>query len=244
MNVQQVKQKMLELGLNGMEQSFEDQMRLPNFRDLSFEERIAYMLDNEATWRENRRLERLLKAAKLRENACMEDIDFNAKRNLDKSAVASLSTCDWISRGQNLIITGPTGAGKTWLACALGNQACRKGLKTKFFRIPLLLEELSDSHKDLTYRRKLNQLSRLDLLILDDFGLSKYDSNARRDLLEVTEARSGLRSTIITTQLPVEKWHDFLSSGNPTVADAIIDRLIGSSHRIVLKGESMRSKEI
>ena len=244
MNVQQIKQKMLELGLNGMEQSFEDQMRLPNFRELSFEERIAYMLDNEATWRENRRLERLLKAAKLRENACMEDIDFSAKRNLDKSAVASLSTCDWISRGQNLIITGPTGAGKTWLACALGNQACRKGLKTKFFRIPLLLEELSDSHKDLTYRRKLNQLTRLDLLILDDFGLSKYDSNARRDLLEVAEARSGLRSTIITTQLPVEKWYDFLSSGNPTVADAIIDRLIGSSHRMVLKGESMRSKSI
>jgi DNA replication protein DnaC len=244
MNTQQIKQKMMELGLTGMEQSFEDQMRLPNFRELSFEERIAHMLNNEATWRENRRLERLLKAAKLREKACMEDIDFSPTRNLDKSAVASLSTCDWIRRGQNLIITGPTGAGKTWLACALGNQACRKGLKTKFFRIPLLLEELSDSHKDLTYRRKLNQFSKLDLLILDDFGLSKYDSNARRDLLEVTEARSGLRSTIITTQLPVEKWHDFLSSGNPSVADAIIDRLIGSSHRIVLKGDSMRSKNI
>ncbi|WP_038247969.1 IS21-like element helper ATPase IstB [Ghiorsea bivora] len=244
MSVQQVKQKMVQLGLHGMEQSFENQMRLPNFRELSFEDRIAIMLDNEETWRENKRLERLLRSAKLREQACMEDIDYNPKRGLDKSALASLSTCDWIDRGQNMIITGATGAGKTWLACALGNQACRKGLKTKFYRIPLLLEELADSHKDLTFARKLNQIAKLDLLILDDFGLTKFDASARRELLEVAECRSGLKSTIITTQLPVEKWHDCLSSGNPTAADAIIDRLTGSSHRIVLKGDSMRTRKV
>jgi len=222
--------------------SFDDQMRMPNFRDLSFEERLSHMLDNEALYRENKRLSRLLKAAKLREQATMEDLDYNPKRGLDKSVMASLSSCEWITRGQNMIITGPTGAGKTWLACALGNQACRKGLKTKFFRLPLLLEDLSESHKDATFIRKVNQLARFDILILDDFGLAKLSAESRRDLLEVAEARSGLKSTIITTQLPVDKWHDFLSSGNPTAADAIIDRLTGNSHRIVLKGESMRAR--
>jgi len=240
MNAEQVRKKMAELSLGGMIQSFDDQMRMPNFRDLSFEERIDHMLQNEIIWRENNRLARLLKAAKLREQATMEDIDYNPKRGIDKSVMASLSNCDWISNGQNMIITGPTGAGKTWLACALGNQACRKGLRTKFFRLPLLLEDLYESHKDATFTRKLAQIAKFDLLILDDFGLTKLDATARRDLLEIAECRSSLKSTIITTQLPVDKWHDFLSSGNPTAADAIIDRLVGKSHRLVLKGESMR----
>ena len=232
---------MAELGLRGMIKSFDDQISMPNFRDLSFEERMYHMLENEILWRDNRRKERLLRAAKLREQACMENINYNPKRGLDKSAMASLSTCDWITNGQNIIITGPTGAGKTWLACALGNQACRRGLKTNFFRLPLFLEDLAELHKDATFTKKIEQVSKLDLLILDDFGLSKLNAMARRDLLEVVEARSGRRSTIITTQLPVEKWHDYLSEGNPTAADAIIDRLVGSAHRLKLKGDSMRS---
>jgi len=240
MNAEQIRKKMSILGLGGMAMSFDDQMRMPNFRELSFEERTDHLLENEIIWRENKRLDRLLKAAKLREQACMEDIDYNPKRGIDKSVMASLSNCDWIQHGQNMIITGPTGAGKTWLACALGNQACRRGLKAKFFRLPLLLEDLSESHKDATFTKRLTQLAKLDLLILDDFGLTKLDAMARRDLLEIAESRSGLKATIITTQLPVDKWHDFLSAGNPTAADAIIDRLVGSSHRIVLKGESMR----
>jgi len=241
MNAEQVRNKMAALGLGGMIQSFDDQMGMPNFRDLSFEERMNHLLENEILWRENKRKERLLKAAKLREQACMEDIDYNPKRGLDKSVMASLSNCDWITNGQNIIITGPTGAGKTWLACALGNQACRRGFKTNFFRLPLFLEDLAELHKDSTFTKKVEQVSKLNLLILDDFGLSKLNAMARRDLLEVVEARSGRRSTIITTQLPVEKWHDYLSEGNPTAADAIIDRLVGSAHRLKLKGDSMRS---
>ena len=241
MNAEQVRSKMAELGFGGMIQSFDDQISMPNFRDLSFEERIIHMLENEVLWRDNRRKERLLRAAKLREQACMEDINYNPKRGLDKSVMASLSNCDWITNGQNIIITGPTGAGKTWLACALGNQACRRGLKTNFFRLPLFLEDLAELHKDSTFTKKVEQVSKLNLLILDDFGLSKLNAMARRDLLEVVEARSGRRSTIITTQLPVEKWHDYLSEGNPTAADAIIDRLVGSAHRLKLKGDSMRS---
>jgi len=240
MNVEQVRTKMAALGLGGMIKSFDDQVCMPNFRDLSFEERMDHMLENEILWRDNKRKERLLKAAKLREQACMEDIDYNPKRGLDKSVMASLSNCDWVGNGQNIIITGPTGAGKTWLACALGNQACRRGLKTNFFRLPLFLEDLAELHKDSTFTKKIHQIAKLDLLILDDFGLTKLNAMARRDLLEIVEARSGLRSTIITTQLPVEKWHDFLSEGNPTAADAIIDRLVGNSHRLNLKGDSMR----
>jgi len=244
MNAEQVRTKMAALGLGGMIQSFDDQMGMPNFRDLSFEERMNHLLENEILWRDNKRKERLLKAAKLREQACMENIDYNPKRGLDKSVMASLSNCDWINNGQNIIITGPTGAGKTWLACALGNQACRRGLKTNFFRLPLFLEDLSELHKDSTFTKKINQIAKLDLLILDDFGLTKLNAMARRDLLEIVEARSGLRSTIVTTQLPVDKWHDFLSEGNPTAADAIIDRLVGNSHRLNLKGDSMRAVKL
>ena len=244
MLIEQIRRKMIDLGLEGMLKSFDDQMRLPNFRDLSFEERVGNLLDHEASFREDRRLRRLLKLAKLREQACLEDVDYSVSRGIDKSYIATLSGCNWIGKGQNLLITGPTGVGKTWLACAFGNQACRRGYKTRFYRLPLLLEELAISHHDATFTKKLNQLSKLDLLILDDFGLSQLSSQTRRDFLELVEARSGLRSTIVTTQLPVSKWHDFLSKGNSTVADAILDRLVGNAHRLDLKGESLRQKAL
>ncbi len=232
--------KLNEMKLFGMAKAFQEQQEVPVSGHLGFEERFGLIVDHEATWRANRRLQRLLQQAKLRESACIEDIDFKAGRGLERSQIASLGMCNWVIGGHNLIITGPTGGGKTWLACAFGNQACRNGKTVSFQRLPLLLEELAVSHGDGTFRKKLAQLSKLDLLILDDFGMAAVNAHGRNDLLEVIESRAGSRSTIITSQLPVDRWHDYLSGGNPTVADAILDRLVSCSHRIALTGESMR----
>lgn len=232
--------KLNEMKLFGMAHGFEDQLSSAAAGHLSFEERVGLMVDQEFTYRDNKRLQRLLKAAKLRINACMEDIDYRPGRGLDRAEIASLGLCNWINHGINVIVTGPTGGGKTWLACALGNQACRMGLSVSFQRIPLLLDELAISHGDGSFRKRLMQLSKVNLLILDDFGLSTLNAIGRNDLLEVIEQRSGSRSTLITSQLPVERWHDYLSGGNPTVADAILDRIVSGTHRIELKGESMR----
>lgn len=232
--------KLNEMKLFGMAKGFEEQLSSTMAGPLSFEERFGLLVDQESTSRENRRMQRLLQLAKLRENACMEDIDFRAGRGLERPEMASLAMCNWIRHGHNLIITGPTGGGKTWLACALGNQACRQGLSVSFLRLPLLLEDLAVSHGDGSFRKRLIQLAKVDLLILDDFGMAVLNAVGRNDLLEVIECRSGARSILITSQLPVDRWHDYLSSGNPTVADAILDRLVSGSHRLELKGESMR----
>lgn len=236
--------KLHEMKLFGMAKGFEAQLESSQSGMLSFEERFGLLVDQEHTYRDNRRLQRLLKTAKLREAACIEDIDYRADRGLDRSEIASLAHCNWISHGLNLIVTGPTGGGKTWMACALGNQACRLGLSVNFQRLPLLLEELAVSHGDGSFRKRLNQLSKVDLLILDDFGLTALNAIGRNDMLEVIEARSGARSTLITSQLPVDHWHDYLSGGNPTVADAILDRLVSGSQRLEIgvNGESMRKK--
>jgi DNA replication protein DnaC len=198
------------------------------------------LVDHEATHRENQRLRRLLKTAKLKVAACVEDIDYRHNRGLDKSMMASLLTCQWIERGLNMILTGPTGCGKTWLACAFGNQACRIGKTVLFHRLPLLLEDLQIGHADGSFHRRLALLAKADLLVLDDFGLAALNAQGRTDLLEVVDARSGGRSTIITSQLPVDKWHDYLGSANPTVADAILDRLTSGAVRLPMRGESMR----
>lgn len=232
--------KLNELKLFGMVRGFEEQMASAAAAHLAFEERFGLLVDQEVTYRENRRMKRLLQAAKLREAACMEDIDFRPGRGLDRSEIASLGLCNWIRHGVNVIVTGPTGGGKTWLGCALGNQACRQGLTVMFQRLPLLLEELAVSHGDGSFRKRLNQLAKVDLLVLDDFGMAALNAIGRNDLLEVIEQRSGCRSTLITSQLPVDRWHDYLSGGNPTMADAILDRLVSGAHRIQLKGESMR----
>lgn len=200
------------------------------------------LVDQEHTYRDNRRLQRLLKAAKLRETACVEDIDYRAERGLDRAEIASLSLCNWIKHGHNLIVTGPTGSGKTWMACALATQACRLGMTVSFQRLPLLLEDLAVSHGDGSFRKRLGQLAKVDLLILDDFGLAALNAIERNDMLEIIESRSGAMATLITSQLPVDRWHDYLSGGNPTVADAILDRLVSGSQRLEIKGESMRKK--
>ncbi len=237
---QQTINKLSEMNLNGMNKGYQEQLSSPACQGLAFEDRFGMLVDQEQTYRENQRLVRLLKSAKLKANACMEDIDYSHSRGLDKAQIASLNSTDWIKRGFNLIITGPTGCGKTWISCALGNQACRLGLSVSFQRLPLMLEELQLAHADGSFRKRLMQLAKVDLLILDDFGIATLNPQSRGDLLEVIDSRSGGKSTTITSQIPVDLWHDYLKGGNPTVADAILDRLVSGTLRIQLKGESMR----
>ena len=188
--------------------------------------------------RENRRLVRLLQAAKLRLSASIEEIDYRHPRGLERAKMAALASCEWITRHQNLLLTGPTGCGKTWLACALGNQACRQGLSVRYFRLPRLLEQLRIAHGDGSYPRLMAQLAKSELLILDDWGIQKITAPQRADLMELIEDRHGLRSTLIASQLPVDSWHEYI--GEATLADAILDRLIHNAHRLTLQGESMR----
>ena len=230
--------KLHMLRLTGMAAAFEQQLAQPAAQELSFEERFALLLDQEILYRDNRRLARLLKAAKLRINACVEDIDYHHPRGIDRSVMSSLASCQWIQRHHNLGITGPTGSGKTWLACALGNQACRQGLSVRYFRLPRLLETLRIAHGDGSYPRLMSQLAKADLIVLDDWGIQKIAAAQRNDLMEIIEDRHGLRSTLIASQLPIEHWHDFI--GEATLADAILDRLLHNSHRLPLRGESMR----
>ena len=234
-------EKLHALKLTGMAAAFEQQLAQPAIEELSFEERFALLLDQEILYRENRRLARLLKAAKLRSNACVEDIDYRHPRGIDRPFMSTLASCQWVQRHHNLCITGPTGSGKTWLACALGNQACRQGLSTRYFRLPRLFEMLRIAHGDGSYPRLMNQLAKTDLIILDDWGIQKTAAAQRNDLMEVIEDRHGLRSTLIASQLPIEHWHEYI--GEATLADAILDRLLHHAHRLPLKGESMRKKQ-
>jgi DNA replication protein DnaC len=228
------------LKLPGMAEALAQQLEQPETQRLSFEERLALLVDRERTHRESRRQRRLLQLARMRQNACLEDLDFHHKRGLDRSYLATLITCDWIRAHHNLHITGPTGTGKSWIACAFGNQACRQGLSVRYERTARLLDQLRIARGDGSYHRKLALLARTDLLILDDFGLKPLPQPERHDLLELIEDRHGLRSTVITSQLPVSAWHEYLNDA--TMADALLDRLTSGAHRLELKGESMRKK--
>lgn len=236
----QTVERLKELRLEGMAAAFLEQLNQAVSQELSFEERLGMLVDRELITRENRRLEKLLKSARLRQSACVEDIDFQHPRGLDKSQTLNLSSCEWIKRGQNLHLTGLTGTGKSWLACAFGNQACRKGLSVRYERMPRLLENLRIAHADGSFNKRLLQLAKTDLLILDDFGIKPLGKGEKHDLLEIIEDRHDTHSTLITSQLPIAHWHEYL--GDPTVADALLDRLLHNSHRIELKGESMRKK--
>lgn len=235
---QQTLDKLHTLRLTGMADALELHLQQPQAEELAFEERLALLVDHEVLYRENRRLTRLLREAKLRDNACVEDIDYRHRRGLKRAEMATLATCEWIRRQHNLCLTGPTGTGKTWLACALGNQACRLGLSVRYLRLPRLFETLRIAHADGTYPRLMNQLVKANLLILDDWAIGPLDSAQRGDLMEIIEERHGRQATLIASQLPIDHWHDYI--GEATLADAILDRLLHNAHRLPLTGESMR----
>ncbi len=234
-------EKMRTMRLDAMADTWLEQQRSTDIAALGFDERFGLLVDAEYIHRENRRLARRLKEAKLRQNAaCIEDFDSADKRGIAKTMVQKLATCTWIADHLNVVITGATGVGKTYLACALGQRACRKGYRVTYRRAPRLVDELTMARADGSLPRLLSRLARLDLLILDDWGITPLRDQDRRDLLEVIEDRDGSRSTLVTSQIPVDKWHDYL--GDPTVADAIADRVLHSAHRISLEGPSRRKE--
>ena len=229
------------LRLDGMVRAIEDQASSAAASALGFEERLTLLVQREVAWRDDRRVTRLLKAARLKvSTACVEDINWRASRGLDKSMVTALAGCDWLRHGQSLLITGATGCGKTWLACALAHQAARSGLSVLYTRAARLFDELQVAHGDGSFARRLAQLAKLDLLVIDDFAISPIGAAERNDLLEVLDDRVGTRSTLITSQLPIKAWHTYLD--DPTLADAILDRVVHSSHKIELKGRSLRDQ--
>jgi len=229
------------LKLSGMVAALADQMATPDIDELAFEERLGLLVDREITERENRRLTSRLRRARLRHIAALEDIDYRNPRGLDKGLIQSLATCQWAKEHLNILITGPTGVGKTWLACALAHKACREGYTVQYVRLTRLLRDLMIAKGDGRYPKLLSNLAKVDVLLLDDWGLIKMNAENRRDLLEVLEDRHGRRSTIATSQLPIEEWHAVI--GDPTLADAILDRLVHNAYKINLRGESMRKRQ-
>ncbi len=230
--------KLFALNLTGMARALQDQLERADFQSLTFEDRLGMLVDREEQDRENRRLHRYLKAAKLRSQATVEDLDFRRPRGLDRPAVLSLAESQWVSARRNLLIVGPTGAGKTYIACALAQAAIRQGHSALYLRAPRLLGDLALARADGRYRKLMAAWAKVAVLIIDDLALRPLTPEQAADLLEVIEDRYQLRSTVVTSQLPVSEWHDSL--GEPTIADAILDRLIHNAHRIELRGDSLR----
>jgi len=228
------------LRLPGMAQALEEQLTQPDIDQLGFEERLGLLVDREVTHRENRVLQGRLSRARLRQQACLEDIDTRTPRGLDRATLARLGTGTWLREHHNVLITGPAGVGKSYLACALAQQACRLGFSARYLRLPRLLEELAIARADGSYAKQLRRLAKIDVLVIDDWALAPLGVDGRRDLLEILDDRYQLRSTLVTSQLPVDQWHAYI--GEATLADAILDRLIHASYRIALKGDSMRRK--
>ena len=232
-------EKLILMKLHGMVDGVQEQMMTPAYKELSFEERFGMLVDKEMLGRENRKLRMLLSKARLRySGACIEDINFRTRRGITKEVLLKLSRNGWIKDKRNIIITGSTGVGKTYIACALGVSACRAGISTYYARLPRLFQELKIARADGSYVKLLQKLSRVNLLIVDDWGLSSLSDTERRDFLEIMEDRYNVRSTIVSSQIPVDKWHDVI--GDPTIADAICDRLVHNSHKLRLTGKSMR----
>ena len=239
---QQTYKQLTDMKLYGLAAAFGDYLQRPTHDALSFEERFGMMVEREHRERQQRRLKKRLTQAKLREPACIEDIDYQQPRGLDRSVLQRLQSCQWVTEHQNILLTGATGLGKTWIACALVNRACREGFSALYLRAPRILGELLVARGSGNYTKLIEKLAKPDVLVLDDFGLSKLNDTERRDLLEVIEERQGRKSTIIASQLEIKHWHEVIAE--PTIADAILDRLINSAHRIEMHGKiSMRGNK-
>lgn len=233
--------KLQQLRLPGMAKAFAAQLGHTDCDGLSFAERLGLLVDEECTLRDETRLKTRLRTAALRQTACLEDLDFRQPRELDKGLVKKLAGGAWLREHLNCLITGPTGVGKSYLACALAHQACRDGYSVRYLRVQRLLSDLGIAKGDGRYRKQLAHLARIDLIVLDDFGLAAMTDEQRRDLLEILEDRYERKSTLVTSQFPVDRWHELIA--DPTLADAILDRLVHNAYRVQLKGESMRKKQ-
>lgn len=230
--------KLQALRLHAMAKILKEQREQSDLDSLRFEERLGLLVDIEITDRENRRLQARLRKAKLKYDACWEDVDYQTQRGLDKSLLVTLSHCQWVQSHQNILIVGPTGTGKTFLACAFAHKSCLSGYTAKYYRLPRLLSDLHLEKGDGSYGKHMKELAKVDVLLLDDFGLKSFTDEHRHDLLELLDDRHEKRATIITSQLPIKLWHETI--GNSTLADAILDRVVHNAHRLEMKGESLR----
>jgi DNA replication protein DnaC len=237
---EQTLEKLHSMKLFGMAEAFRTQMESAETSGLSFEERLALLVDQQWTWRENRALARRLRAAKLKERGVIEDVNYQHPRQLDRKLMRSLASSDWVRQHQNILFIGPTGIGKSWLACALAHKACRDGFTVLHKRTSELFRELAVAHVDGSFGRLLLKLSRIDVLLLDDFAMTPFKDSERRDFLEICDDRYQRRSLLLTSQVPVAHWHEQI--GDPTIADSILDRIVHNAYRLELNGESMRKK--
>ena len=235
---EQTFEKLYSLKLNGFAQALEEQTKNPEVSSLSFEDRLAGLVDAQWLWRENRAVASRLRKARLKVPASMEDINYRHQRQLDKSLVRSLASCDWVKQHHNITISGASGLGKTYLCCALLEQACRKGYTAYYASAPKFFRQLAIGYADGSFDRILSKLARVDVLGIDDWGLTSLGEMERRHFLEVMDDRGGSRSTILTSQFPVENWHGLI--GSPTLADAVMERVLSNSYRLVLSGDTMR----
>ena len=235
-------EKLREMKLSGMVQALEEQDAGTECEKLSFDDRLGLLVDREKVYRDNRRLESRLRQAKLSQLACLEDVDYKAGRGLDRALLKSLGTCQWVRDHLHVLITGLTGVGKSFLAQALAHRACREGFTALKWRAMRLFQEIAMARGDGRYGRVLKSLSRVNVLVIDDWGLAMLGDSDRLDFLEILEERSGKGSLVMTSQLPVKNWHDTI--GNPTIADAIMDRIVHQAYRIELKGETRRKGKV